>query len=72
MSQQRIIKILSNRSLTRAELREITDLSDQSICYALKQLLKYDEIEIDKSNGIPVYSIIKRKKRKKRKKRRNI
>ena len=66
MSQERIIEILEKRDLTRSELQELTDLCQATVSRALQQLLKYNEITIDKSAGIPVYSIIKRKKKKKK------
>ena len=63
MSQERIIELLNKgKPLTRAELQEITNLAQQSISYALKQLIKYGEIEKG-FDLIPTYSIKKRKKR---------
>ena len=62
MSQEEIIEILKDRQLTRKEIQELTDLAQQSVSYALKQLVKYNEIikEYSDSN-IPLYKIKKKK-----------
>jgi len=63
MGQKEIIDILGKKRLTRREIENLIDISQVAISRALKQLLKYNEISIDRSNGIPVYSIIKKRKR---------
>ena len=56
--------MLEKRELTRRELQELIGLGQCAISIALKQLVKYGEIEIDRSKGVPVYRLnIKKKKR---------
>ena len=67
ISQGRILELLGKgKPMTRAELKEITDLSNVALCHALKQLLKYNEILKNYSNkGIPCYKLKKKRKKKK-------
>jgi len=70
LGQEQVIELLNRgKPLSRAEIQEMTDLCKAAVSIALKQLLKYHEIEIDKSLGIPVYKPIIKRKKKKRKKR---
>jgi len=64
MSQEEILKVLNKRELTRAEMQELTDLCSSAIVHALRQLLKYNEIEKTYSKNKPVYRLknIKRKR----------
>lgn len=57
MSQDLIIEQLEKRDLTRAELQEAINLSRVAINHALKQLIKYNEIEKDLSHKIPIYKL---------------
>lgn len=69
MSQEEIFNILKKgKPLTRAELQELTDLSNMAICHALKQLMKQSlVIKSISIQNIPIYEpILKRKKKKKR------
>ena len=63
MSQDEILAILKYKRLTRREIQEITDLAQQAVSNSLKQLVKWGEVEMGHSNGIPIYSLkIKKKK----------
>jgi len=62
MSQEEILELLNKRELTRAEMQELTGLCSAAIVNALRQLLKYDEIEKDYSKRKPVYKLKKKRK----------
>jgi len=66
MTQEKIIEILGNKKLTRAEIQELTELAQVIVSRCLRQLVKYHEIEKEYSEEIKKYVYKKKDKKKKR------
>jgi len=64
LSQAQIVKLLKKGKLTTREIEEIIKISRPAINQAIKQLMKFGEVACDKSNWIPVYFVIEKKKKK--------
>ena len=65
MSQAEIIEILEKGKFTTKEIEQKLKISRPAINQAIKKLMKFGEVACDRSNWIPVYYIIEKKKKRK-------
>jgi len=68
MTQDKIVKILGNKKLTRKQIQELTDLTQQVVSRCLKQLVKYNELEKEYSESRKKFVYKKNKKKTRKRK----